>query len=367
MIFNSIDFLIFLPIVFFLYWFVFQKNLKLQNLFILVISYLFYSWWNWKFLSLIVLCSGINYSAGVALASNENQKKRKFILAISCIASLCLLGVFKYFNFFIDNFINAFALAGIDLHARTINIMLPIGISFYTFKALSYTIDVYKMKLEPTNDIIAFFSFVAFFPQLFAGPIDQANSLLPQFYTKRTFEYNKAVDGMRQILWGYFKKIVIADNCAIYVNQIFANYETLPASTLVLGGVYFSFQIYGDFSGYSDIAIGTSRLFGFASIRNFSTPYFRGILLNFGGDGIYRLLRGLKIIYIFLWVVIEEQNIKLLGILLLFFYYAVSGMEQAGLLLLGDASTLFISCLYSYWGRTEITQIQWHETKYFQV
>ena len=184
MLFNSIEFLIFLPTVFLLYWFVFQKNLKLQNLFILAISYLFYGWWDWRFLFLILLCSGINYLAGVALASNENQKNRKLILALSCIASLGLLGVFKYFNFFIDNFISAFASVGIHLQARTLNIILPVGISFYTFKALSYTIDVYKRKLEPTKDIIAFFSFVGFFPQLLAGPIDRATNLLPQFYDK---------------------------------------------------------------------------------------------------------------------------------------------------------------------------------------
>jgi D-alanyl-lipoteichoic acid acyltransferase DltB (MBOAT superfamily) len=281
MIFNSIEFLIFLPTVFLLYWFVFQKNLKLQNLFILAISYFFYCWWDWRFLSLILLCSGINYLAGVALASNVNQKNRKLILVISCVASLGLLGVFKYFNFFIDNFINAFALVGIHLQPRTLNIILPVGISFYTFKALSYTIDVYKRKLEPTKDIIAFFSFVGFFPQLLAGPIDRATNLLPQFYIKRKFEYDKAVDGMRQILWGLFKKMVIADNCATYVNKIFENYETLPASVLVLGAVYFSFQVYSDFSGYSDIAIGTSRLFGFSSMRNFSVPYFSRDIAEF--------------------------------------------------------------------------------------
>jgi len=281
MVFNSIEFLIFLPTVFLLYWFVFQKNLKLQNLFILAISYVFYGWWDWRFLSLILLCSGINYVAGIQLASNEKQKNRKLILALSCIFSLGLLCVFKYFNFFIDNFINAFALVGIYLQSRTLNIILPVGISFYTFKALSYTIDVYKRKLEPTKDIIAFFSFVGFFPQLLAGPIDRATNLLPQFYIKRTFEYDKAVDGMRQILWGFFKKIVIADNCATYVNNIYLNYETLPASTLLLGAVFFSFQIYSDFSGYSDIAIGTSRLFGFSSMRNFSVPYFSRDIAEF--------------------------------------------------------------------------------------
>ena len=223
----------------------------------------------------------MNYVAGTLLSSNESRKNRKLILVISCLVSLGLLCVFKYFNFFIDNFINAFALVGIHLQPRTLHIILPVGISFYTFKALSYTIDVYNRKLEPTKDIIAFFSFVGFFPQLLAGPIDKATNLLPQFYVKRTFEYDKAVDGMRQILWGFFKKIVIADNCATYVNQIFANYESLPASALALGAVYFSFQIYADFSGYSDIAIGTSRLLGFSSMKNFSVPYFSRDIAEF--------------------------------------------------------------------------------------
>jgi D-alanyl-lipoteichoic acid acyltransferase DltB (MBOAT superfamily) len=281
MLFNSLEFVIFLPTVFLLYWFVFQKNLKLQNLFILAVSYIFYCWWDWRFLFLIILCSAMNYAAGILLSSTENQKNRKLILVLSCILSLGLLGVFKYFNFFVDNFINSFALIGIRLEARTLNIILPVGISFYTFKALSYTIDVYRRKLESTKDAVAFFSFVGFFPQLLAGPIDRATTLLPQFYTKRTFEYGKAVDGLRQILWGFFKKVVIADNCAIYVNQIFANYEALPASTLVLGAVYFSFQIYCDFSGYSDISIGTARLLGFGSMKNFSVPYFSRDIAEF--------------------------------------------------------------------------------------
>jgi D-alanyl-lipoteichoic acid acyltransferase DltB (MBOAT superfamily) len=281
MLFNSLEFVIFLPTVFLLYWFVFQKNLKLQNLFILAVSYIFYCWWDWRFLFLIILCSTMNYVAGVLLSSTEKQINRKLILALSCILSLGLLGVFKYFNFFVDNFINAFAFIGIRLEARTLNIILPVGISFYTFKALSYTIDVYRRKLERAKDAVAFFSFVGFFPQLLAGPIDRATTLLPQFYLKRTFEYDKAVDGLRQILWGFFKKVVIADNCAIYVNQIFANYETLPASTLVLGAVYFSFQIYCDFSGYSDISIGTARLLGFSSMKNFSVPYFSRDIAEF--------------------------------------------------------------------------------------
>jgi|WetSurMetagenome_2_1015567.scaffolds.fasta_scaffold04875_4 alginate O-acetyltransferase complex protein AlgI len=281
MLFNSIAFLIFLPIAFLLYWFVFQKHLKSQNCFVLGISYLFYGWWDWRYLSLLIFCSAVNYTAGAWLGRNVNKKGRKSILALSCILTLGLLCIFKYFNFFVDNFINSFRSLGIYLQPRTLNIILPVGISFYTFKALGYTIDVYRRKLKPTKDVIAFFSFVAFFPQLLAGPIDRASNLLSQFQAKRTFEYAKGVDAMRQILWGFFKKIVIADNCAKYVNQIFGSYETLPASILVLGTVYFAFQIYGDFSGYSDIAIGTSRLLGFSSTQNFRVPYFSRDIAEF--------------------------------------------------------------------------------------
>lgn len=281
MLFNSISFLIFLPTAFALYWFVFRKNLKLQNTFILAISYVFYGWWDWRYLFLLIFCSAINYLVAARLEHINNTKSRKALLGLSCIATLGLLCVFKYFNFFVDNFISAFASIGIRLQPRTLNIILPVGISFYAFKALGYTIDVYRRDLKPTKDVIAFFSFVAFFPQLLAGPIDRTANLLSQFGKERTFEYDKAVDGLRQILWGFFKKIVIADNCAKYVNQIFGNYETLPASALVLGVIYFAFEIYGDFSGYSDIAIGTSRLFGFSSVPNFRVPYFSRDIAEF--------------------------------------------------------------------------------------
>ena len=192
----------------------------------------------------------------------------------SIIVNLGFLGFFKYYNFFLDNFIAAFSFFGQEIQPNTLNIILPVGISFYTFQTLSYTIDVYRKKLKPTEDFIAFSAFVCFFPQLVAGPIERATNLLPQFYKKRTFEYNNALDGMRQILWGLFKKVVIADNCAEYANLIFNNYQDYNGSTLLLGAIFFTFQIYGDFSGYSDIAIGTSRLFGFDLKQNFATPYF---------------------------------------------------------------------------------------------
>lgn len=281
MLFNSIDFAIFLPIVFILYWFVTNKSLKLQNLLIVVASYVFYGWWDWRFLSLIVFSTIVDYTVGRQLRNEENQLKRKILLWTSILVNLGFLGFFKYYNFFLDNFVTAFSFLGQEIQANSLNIILPVGISFYTFQTLSYTIDVYKRKLEPTNDFIAFSAFVSFFPQLVAGPIERATHLLPQFYKKRTFDYSKSVDGMRQILWGLFKKVVIADNCAEYANQIFNNSAEMNGSSLVLGALFFTFQIYGDFSGYSDIAIGTSRLFGFDLMRNFNFPYFSRDIAEF--------------------------------------------------------------------------------------
>lgn len=281
MLFNSIDFAIFLPIVFALYWFFTNKSIKLQNLLIVIASYVFYGWWDYKFLSLIVFSTLVDFTIGNKLRTEENTTKRKVLLWTSILVNLGFLGFFKYYNFFLENFIAAFSFLGQNIKADSLHIILPVGISFYTFQTLSYTIDVYKRKLEPTKDFIAFSAFVCFFPQLVAGPIERATHLLPQFYKKRTFEYSKAVDGMRQILWGLFKKIVIADNCAEYANYIFNNSEDYSGSTLMLGAVFFTFQIYGDFSGYSDIAIGTSRLFGFDLMQNFRFPYFSRDIAEF--------------------------------------------------------------------------------------
>lgn len=258
-----------------------NKGLKLQNLLVVVASYVFYGWWDWRFLSLILFSTVVDYIVGRKLGSEENQTKRKALLWTSILVNLGFLGFFKYYNFFLDNFITAFSFFGTDIKANSLNIILPVGISFYTFQTLSYSIDVYRRKLEPTKDFIAFSAFVSFFPQLVAGPIERAANLLPQFYVKRTFDYGKAVDGMRQILWGLFKKIVIADNCAEYANMIFNNSADYSGSTLVLGALFFTFQIYGDFSGYSDIAIGTSRLFGFDLMQNFNFPYFSRDIAEF--------------------------------------------------------------------------------------
>ncbi len=281
MLFNTIDFAIFLPIVFALYWFVTNHNLKLQNFLIVAASYLFYGWWDYRFLSLILFSTVVDYTVGLRLKNEEKKRKRQALLWTSILVNLGFLGFFKYYNFFLDNFVSAFSFLGTNIQANSLNIILPVGISFYTFQTLSYTIDVYKKKFEPTNDFVAFSAFVSFFPQLVAGPIERATHLLPQFYTKRTFDYTKAVDGMRQILWGLFKKIVIADNCAEFANQIFNNSADMTGSSLVLGALFFTFQIYGDFSGYSDIAIGTSRLFGFDIMRNFAYPYFSRDIAEF--------------------------------------------------------------------------------------
>ena len=281
MLFNSLDFAIFLPIVFVLYWFVTAKNLKYQNLLLVVASYVFYGWWDWRFLSLIAFSSILDYGIGTRLLHEENERKRKAFLWLSIFVNIGFLGFFKYYNFFVESFIDAFSLFGTQVSANTLHIILPVGISFYTFQTLSYSIDVYRRKLEPTKDVISFLAFVGFFPQLVAGPIERATNLLPQFYKKRQFHYSQAVDGCKQILWGLFKKIVIADNCAGYASMIFNNSDNYSGSTLVMGALFFTFQIYGDFSGYSDIAIGTSRLFGFNLKQNFAFPYFSRDMAEF--------------------------------------------------------------------------------------
>lgn len=281
MLFSSLDFAIYLPIVFFLYWFVTQKNLKLQNALVVLSSYVFYGWWDYRFLSLILISTWVDFWVGQKLGKEHNQLKRKILLWTSIFVNLGFLGFFKYYNFFLDNFIHAFTFLGREINANSLNIILPVGISFYTFQTLSYSIDVYKQKLEPTKDFLSFSAFVSFFPQLVAGPIERATNLLPQFNRKRYFNYDMAVDGLRQILWGLFKKMVIADNSAEFANLIFNHSSEYNGSALLLGALFFTFQIYCDFSGYSDIAIGTARLFGFNLTRNFAFPYFSRDIAEF--------------------------------------------------------------------------------------
>jgi D-alanyl-lipoteichoic acid acyltransferase DltB (MBOAT superfamily) len=281
LLFNSIDFAIFLPLVFIGYWFIFNKNLRTQNLFLLVISYIFYGWWDPRFLILILFSTIVDFWIGNKIYTTTSTTKSKRLLLISILANLGLLGFFKYFNFFQENLVTAFTFFGEGINMRQLNIILPFGISFYTFQTLSYTIDIYRKKLTPSSNFIEFGTFVSFFPQLVAGPIERAANMLPQIKTQRLFNYHKAIDGTKQILWGLVKKIVIADNLAPYVTYIFENHEKLHASTLLLGAFMFAFQIYGDFSGYSDIAIGISRLFGFNLQQNFAFPYFSRTIPEF--------------------------------------------------------------------------------------
>lgn len=281
MLFNSIDFAIFLPVVFALYWWLNSYQLRLQNILVLLASYCFYAWWDWRFLSLIMISTLVDFELGKRLGKEVQVDKRKRLLWFSLVTNLGFLGFFKYFNFFQEQFTAAFSFFGQEIQGASLNIILPVGISFYTFQTLSYTIDIYRGKLEPSKDFFAFAAFVAFFPQLVAGPIERATNLLPQFERRRIFIYSKAVDGLRQILWGLFKKIVIADNCAEYANQIFNNSADQSGATLFLGAVFFAFQIYGDFSGYSDIAIGTARLFGIDLMKNFAFPYFSRDIAEF--------------------------------------------------------------------------------------
>lgn len=280
MLFNSLDFTFFLPVVFIIYW-ALKNQIKYQNLFLLLASYIFYGWWDWRFLSLIIFSTFCDFLIALSLSKSSKQSTKTSLLWLSVFINITLLGFFKYFNFFIDNFIEAFSLFGNKINIRALNLVLPVGISFYTFQTLSYTIDVYHKRLTPTKDFLTFSAFVIFFPQLVAGPIEKASNLLPQFKQKKIFNYNSVVDGLRQILWGFFKKIVIADTCAIYADLIFNDYNNYSGFTLFFGAILFAFQIYGDFSGYSDIAIGTARLFGFNLIQNFNFPYFSRDIAEF--------------------------------------------------------------------------------------
>ena len=274
MLFNSFDFLLFLPIVFLLYWFVF-KSRKIQNLFLVAASYVFYGWWDWRFLFLIAITSICSYASGILLERYEGRRKWQWMVSFANITlNLLILGVFKYYNFFMESFEGLFRSIGYQIDWVTLDVILPVGISFYTFQALSYTIDVYKKKLPATHDIVEFFAYICFFPQLVAGPIERATNLLPQFQHSRTFNYDRAVDGGKQILWGFVKKILIADRCAIIVDFYWNQYQDLPGLTLLILGVLFTFQIYCDFSGYSDIAIGCAKLFGIQLTKNFDNPYF---------------------------------------------------------------------------------------------
>jgi D-alanyl-lipoteichoic acid acyltransferase DltB (MBOAT superfamily) len=281
MLFNSIDFALFLPLVFVVYWLLRRFPLVYQNTFVVLASYVFYGWWDYRFLALILLSTVVDFSIGLLLGKENKDLKKRIFLFLSILVNPGLLGFFKYYNFFVDNFVQVFSFFGSSINPSGLDIVLPVGISFYTFQTMSYTIDVYRKRLKPTKDFIAFSAYVSFFPQLVAGPIERASNLLPQFYEKRKFDYSSSIDGVRQILWGFFKKIVIADSCAPYVNLIFESHDQYSGSTLLVASFLFTLQIYGDFSGYSDIAIGTARLFGFKLMQNFAFPYFSRDIAEF--------------------------------------------------------------------------------------
>lgn len=278
--FISVEFLLFLPVVFCAYWLL-RHRVRWQNLFVVAASYLFYGWTDWRYLGLIAGYTLWSFFSGIAIGASDNEKVRKGVLWATVAANLGVLGVYKYFDFFVYNFNRAFTAFGMPLDWVTLNLVLPVGISFYTFQALSYTIDVYRGKINPTKDVISFFAFLSFFPQLVAGPIERADTLLPQFRRERSFDYAKGVEGMKRILWGTFKKMVIADNCALAVDYIFAHQAEMDGFNLLLGAFFFTFQIYGDFSGYSDIAIGCGKLLGIDLMENFRFPYFSRNIKDF--------------------------------------------------------------------------------------
>ncbi|MBW4361123.1 MBOAT family O-acyltransferase [Flavobacterium taihuense] len=281
MLFNSLSFAVFLPIVFFLYWSVAHKELKYQNILLLLSSYFFYACWDWRFLFLLIFSTLLDYFSGIKIAESKNNTTKKFWFWLSIGINLGFLAVFKYYNFFIDSTALALSKLGFVINPWTLNVILPVGISFYTFHGLSYVIDIYKERIKAEKNFIDYSVFVSFFPLLVAGPIERATHLLPQIQRKRIFDYAKLVNGLKQILWGLFKKIVIADQCAKYANEIFNNSGDYSGGSLFLGALFFTFQIYGDFSGYSDIALGTARLFGIELLKNFSFPYFSRNIAEF--------------------------------------------------------------------------------------
>ena len=281
MLFNSLSFAIFLPVVFILYWFVSKGSVRFQNILLLVSSYFFYACWDWRFLFLLIFSTLLDYFTGIKIYQSTNQRKKMLWLCLSICVNLGFLGVFKYYNFFAASFADGLSFLGIKSNFGTLQVILPVGISFYTFHGLSYVLDLYNNRIKPERDFINYSVFVSFFPLLVAGPIERATHLLPQILKKREFDYSKAVDGLRQILWGLFKKIVIADNCSVYADMIFNKSAVCSGSTLVFGAIFFAFQIYCDFSGYSDIALGTARLFGIDLLRNFAFPYFSRDIAEF--------------------------------------------------------------------------------------
>ena len=281
MFFNSLHFAVFLPIVFVLYWFVFNKNKSWQNALLIVASYYFYACWDWRFLFLLVFSTLLDYFSGIQIEKSKSVKEGKFWFWLSVLINLGFLGVFKYYNFFATSFTELINGFGFQVNPFLIKVVLPVGISFYTFHGLSYVIDIYYKRIKAETNFIDYSLFVSYFPLLVAGPIERATHLLPQVKVKREFSYEKAKEGIHQIIWGLVKKVVIADSCALYANEVFNHHEQMNSLSLMLGAIYFAFQIYGDFSGYSDIALGTSKLFGIDLLKNFNFPYFSRDIAEF--------------------------------------------------------------------------------------
>lgn len=371
MVFNTVTFGVFLVLVFVLYWFVFRRSLRKQNLLLVLVSYIFYGWWDWRFLGLLLISSVIDYFIGIQIENAPTQRRKKQFLYVSLFVNLGMLGFFKYFNFFVDSFIDAFGFFGVTLHAPSLEIILPVGISFYTFQELSYTIDIYRGKLKATRDPVAFMAFVSFFPQLVAGPIERAANLLPQFYKARTFVREMAVAGLRLMLWGFFKKVVIADNCARFVDPVYAHPENYTGTVLLVATILFAIQVYCDFSGYSDIARGCARLFGFELMKNFDRPYFSTSIREFwrrwhislsswfkdyiyfplGGSkkGLARTLINLMIIFMIsgLWHGAEWKFV-IWGIWLGFFICAEQLLQPLRIKLPAALSMLLVFCYFMF-------------------
>ncbi|MCF8322804.1 MAG: MBOAT family protein [Flavobacterium sp.] len=281
MFFNSLTFAVFLPIVFVLYWFVFSKTKTAQNAFLVLVSYYFYSCWDWRFTFLLLFSTLLCYFTGIQIEKSKQESNRKFWFWLSIIFNLGFLALFKYYNFFTTSFAEALNTIGIKSSPLLLDVILPVGISFYTFHGLSYVIDIYYKRIESEKNVVDYALFVSYFPLLVAGPIERATHLLPQVKLKRSFDFEKAKEGIYQFIWGLVKKVVIADTCATYANAIFDNYTSMNSLSLILGAIYFAFQIYGDFSSYSDMALGMSKLFGLDLLRNFNYPYFSRDIAEF--------------------------------------------------------------------------------------
>ncbi len=344
MLFNSISFALFLPIVFMLYWLLAKKDLIYQNGLLLVSSFFFYACWDWRFLFLLIFSIVLDYVTAIKMSESLTISSKRFWFWLSVIVNVGFLGVFKYYNFFATSLTESLSQFGVHINPWTLKVILPVGISFYTFHGLSYVIDIYNDRIKPEKNFIDYAVFVSFFPLLVAGPIERATHLLPQIKMKRKFNYLQLTDGLRQILWGLFKKIVIADNCAEFANQIFNNADSHNGSALFLGALFFTFQIYGDFSGYSDIALGTARLFGIDLLRNFAFPYFSRDIAEFWRRWHISLSSWFKD-YLYIPLGGSKGGLGLkLETRLSFFWSAGSGMAPTGPSLFGDCSMLCILC-----------------------